>query len=117
MMIFIGTLFCNLHRDANGLHLRQSVFPTAECVVLTVRGRQGCSRILQKVSALSELKSGACAHGSLWQRAAPACKSSAQARERQVRNMQYGTVMSSDNECPQISRYQTKGGTLLLRLR
>ena len=23
MMIFIGTLFCNLHRDANGLHLRQ----------------------------------------------------------------------------------------------
>ena len=25
MMIFIGTLFCNLHRDANGLHLRQHV--------------------------------------------------------------------------------------------
>ena len=23
-MIFIGTLFCNLHRDANGLHLRQT---------------------------------------------------------------------------------------------
>ena len=23
MMIFIGTLFCNLHTDANGLHLRQ----------------------------------------------------------------------------------------------
>ena len=23
MMIFIGTLFCNLHRDANGLYLRQ----------------------------------------------------------------------------------------------
>ena len=23
MMIFIGTQFCNLHRDANGLHLRQ----------------------------------------------------------------------------------------------
>ena len=23
MMIFIGTLFCNLHRDANGLHLRR----------------------------------------------------------------------------------------------
>ena len=22
-MIFIGTLFCNLHRDDNGLHLRQ----------------------------------------------------------------------------------------------
>ena len=29
MMIFIGTQFCNLHRDANGLHLRQtSVRPT-----------------------------------------------------------------------------------------
>ena len=29
MMIFIGTQFCNLHRDANGLHLRQtSVQPT-----------------------------------------------------------------------------------------
>ena len=29
MMIFIGTKFCNLHRDANGLHLRQtSVRPT-----------------------------------------------------------------------------------------
>ena len=26
MMIFIGTLFCNLHRDANGLHLRQTKF-------------------------------------------------------------------------------------------
>ena len=24
MMIFIGTLFCNLHRDANGLYLRQT---------------------------------------------------------------------------------------------
>ena len=24
MMIFIGTQFCNLHRDANGLHLRQT---------------------------------------------------------------------------------------------
>ena len=23
-MIFIGTLFCNLHRDANGLYLRQT---------------------------------------------------------------------------------------------
>ena len=23
MMIFIGTLFCNLHRDDNGLYLRQ----------------------------------------------------------------------------------------------
>ena len=25
MMIFIGTLFCNLHRDANGLHLRHGL--------------------------------------------------------------------------------------------
>ena len=24
MMIFIGTPFCNLHRDANGLYLRQT---------------------------------------------------------------------------------------------
>ena len=32
-MIFIGTLFCNLHRDANGLYLRQKMDPRAARVV------------------------------------------------------------------------------------
>ena len=39
-------LHCGTPRSSSGAIL----FPTAECVVLTVRGRQGCSRILQKVS-------------------------------------------------------------------
>ena len=43
MMIFIGTLFCNLHRDANGLYLRQtSVRPALLVAVSSIRNSTRC---------------------------------------------------------------------------